>query len=113
MIAWDQQWPEVSALSFLVIGFVISLLLQSPVLVYLSVIFAGGLAGRVYYLQRYREPLFPFILIILGFLVGYLIGNIWTSRFWTLFFFLSSLGISYYLHVKKIITTFKSVHFLK
>ncbi len=113
MVHWDEEWAEAFTLIFLFIGFVISILLQSAVLSYISVLLAGGMAGRIYYVKKLREPIFPFILMIVGFLVGYLIGNFWTSRFWTLVYFSLGFSASLYLHRKKIFVTFKSQNFVR
>jgi len=112
-IKWDEQWAEVLAIFFLALGFIISILLHSALFTFLSVIIAGFLAGRIYYLRRFSEPIFPFVLIIIGFLVGYLLGSFWGSRFWSLVFFAISFGISYYLHLKKFFAIFKSENFIK
>lgn len=113
MIEWQEEWAEAFTLFFLFLGFVISVLLQNAALSYLSILLAGGMAGRIYYIKKMREPIFPFILIILGFLVGYLIGNFWASRFWSLVFFAMGFLASYHLHRKKIFAIFKSPNFLR
>ncbi len=108
-----EQWPELTALFFLAVGFIIAVLLQSPKFSYVSIILCGFLAGRIYYLKRFKEPVFPFVLIIMGFLLGYLIGTFWVNRVLSLFLFLLSFFVSYYLHLKKILVIFKSERFLK
>ncbi len=113
VIKLDEQWAEVLAVLFLVLGFIIAILLQSALFTYLSVIVAGFLAARLYYVRRFKEPVFPFVLIIVGFLLGYLLGGFWASRFWALVFFALAFGISYYLHLKEILVIFKSENFLK
>ena len=113
MVQWHEEWVEVFTLFFLFLGFVISILLQSPFLTFVSVFLSGGLAGRIYYSKRFREPILPFVLMIIGFLLGYLLGNFWTSRFWTFFFFFLGFGLSYFLHMKKIFTIFKSEYFIR
>ncbi|MBT4936248.1 hypothetical protein HOL21_01250 [Candidatus Woesearchaeota archaeon] len=109
----DEQWAEAFSLLFLAVGFIIAILLQSPFLSYLSVFFAGFVAGRVYYLKKSKEPILPFVLLIVGFLFGYLLGSFWASRFVTLLFFAVGFGISYYLHLKQILVIFKSEDFIK
>src|SRR3989344_8970454 len=94
-----QHWPELFALFFTLIGFLISVIITQPGLSYFAVFVSGLLAGRIYYIQRYK-PILPSILIILGFLVGYVAGSFWVSRFWTIIFFLTGFGFSYYIHVK-------------
>jgi len=113
MIEWKEEWVEVLSAFFVVLGFILSILLQSPGFSYITIILSGLMAGRVYYTKRYKEPILPSILIIAGFLVGYLIGSIWISRFWVLVFFLAAFYLSYYLHLKKILVIFKSEDFLK
>ena len=52
-------------------------------------------------------------MMIVGFLVGYLLGGFWASRFWILVFFALAFGVSYYLHLKEILVMFKKEHFIK
>lgn len=108
-----QHWPELLALFFTLLGFFISVLISKPWLSYFAVFVSGLLAGRLYYIQRYKQPILPSVLIILGFLVGYVAGSVWVSRFWTIVFFLLGFTLSYYMHVKGIIVSFKSKGFIK
>ena len=109
----EDQWPELTALLFLALGFVISVLLRNALWSYVSIFSSGLLAGRIYYMKRFKEPIVPFVLIILGFFMGYLLGALWVNRTLTIVFFLISFGVSYYLHLKKIVTTFKSERFVR
>ncbi len=108
-----EDWVEAMTAFFLVLGFMISILLQNAVWSYFSVVISGFIAGRLYYLRRFKDPILPFLLIMVGFLLGYIIGGFWISRFWVVAFFLLSFGLSYYLHLKKILATFKSEQFIK
>jgi hypothetical protein len=110
---FEENWVEHFFLLFLILGFIISVLLKNDLLSYISILFAGGLFGRIYYIKRYKEPILPFILLILGFLIGYLIGSFWTNRFLILLFFSTGFFVSYYLHLKKILVIFKSKRFVK
>jgi uncharacterized membrane protein YeaQ/YmgE (transglycosylase-associated protein family) len=112
-IKWNEQWAEVGATLFVVLGFMISILQFNALLSYVSIVLAGFLAGRIYYTKRFTEPILPFILIIIGFLVGYLIGNFWSSRLLSLILFILSFSCSYLLHKRKIIGIFKSENFIK
>jgi len=112
-LKWDERWAENLMLFFLVIGFILAVLISNPFLSYILVFFAGFMAGRIYYIKHLTEPIFPFILIILGFLVGYLIGGFWISRIAALLLFAIGAWLSYYLHLKKILVTFKSKDFIK
>ena len=112
-IKWDEQWAEALTVFFIAIGFMISILMRSAFFTYLAVVVCGSLAARLYYMRRYAQPIFPFVLMIIGFLVGYFLGSFWASRFWVFAFFLISFGVSYYLHQKKILVIFKKEDFIK
>lgn len=113
-VAYIQEtWAETLAVVLVLVGFLVSLLLKNALLVYLVVILSGFLAGRIFYVKRFKEPIFPSILMILGFLLGYVLGNIWASRFWTVVFFAAGFVVSYYLHLKKILVIFKSEDFIR
>lgn len=109
----EEQWVETLTLLFLALGFGIAVLLQNSILSYLSIFLAGALVGRNYYVKKFKEPILPTVLIVLGFLFGYLAASIWASRIVTLFFFALGAAISYYLHVKEILVIFKSESFIK
>ena len=66
MIKWDEQWAEAFGVFFLFLGLVVSVLLRSAYFSYLTIFFAGFLGGRLYYLKYAKEPILPFILIIVG-----------------------------------------------
>ena len=113
MVKLEEQWAETLAILFLVIGFIISVSLNDSLFSYLSLLLAGFIGGRIYYIKRYRGPIFPLILIIVGFLFGYLTGSFWINRFFAILFFVIGFVISYYLHLKEILVIFKSENFLK
>ncbi len=110
---WEERWVEIFLLFFLVIGFIIAVLMFNPGLSYLLIFFTGFMAARIYYVKHPQEPIFPVVLLILGFVLGYLIGGFWISRVFALILFGLGFGISYYLHLKKILVTFKSEAFIK
>ena len=112
-IRWKEEWVEVFMLLFLVLGFIISILLQSPALTYGTLLLTGSLAGRGYYFKKLSQPILPFVLMILGFLLGYLLGNFWTNRLWGLIVFAFGFFVSHWLHRKEIITVFKPKLFMK
>ena len=113
MVKWTEQWAEAFTLIFVVLGFFLGVILVNPAFSYFSIFLAGGLTGRIFYMKRFKEPILPFVLIILGFLFGYLVGSVWASRFWILVLFAVGFGTSYYLHLKKILVIFKSENFIK
>ncbi len=113
MMKLDEQWAEILTLFFLVLGFVISVLIQHSFLSYIIIFLTGFLAGRIYYLKHQKEPVLPFVLMILGFLIGYVVASFWVNRIIVLVLFVLAFGVSYYLHLKKILTIFKSEDFIR
>ncbi|MFC1686938.1 hypothetical protein ACFL0E_01105 [Nanoarchaeota archaeon] len=109
----EETWAETLTIVLVLVGFLISILLMNVVLTYIVIIASGFLAGRIFYIKRFKEPIFPFVLMIIGFLFGYILGNVWASRFWTGVFFIISFSISYYLHLKKILVIFKNRSFIR
>lgn len=109
----EETWVETLSIVLVLMGFLISILLMSAWISYFVIIVSGFLAGRIFYIKRFTEPIFPFVLMIIGFLFGYILGNFAASRFWTGVFFIISFAASYFLHVKKILVTFKSKSFIK
>jgi len=112
-LSFHEDWAEILALAFLAVGFVFAILLTSPLFSYLTIFISGFLAARAFYSRRFREPILPFIIIIIGFLFGYLVGGFWISRFWAFVIFILSFSLSYYLHLKKFLVIFKSKKFIK
>ena len=91
----------------------LALIASNVALGFLVVFLAGLLTARLYYFRQLNRPTFPFILIIAGFIVGVLVGNFWKSRTYVLVIFGLGYAISYYLHLKKILVSFKSEDFVK
>ena len=109
----EESWAEALLLFFLVVGLLISLGMRLAIFSYISVSLSGALAARIYYQRRYREPILPFILIIIGFLLGYLVGGFGANRFLLILYFVLGFALSYYLHLRKIFVIFKSDGFIK
>jgi len=97
-----RSWAEFLFFVLLIIGFLFSLAAPSAVLSYIIIFAAGMMAGRLIY-ERKQKLQFPYYLIIIGFLIGYLIGARYGN--WQVIMVLFVLGslTSYYMHDKGII----------
>ncbi len=109
----EGQWAEVLAILFAVAGFMLSVLLQHALLSYITIIISGLVAGRVFYIKHITEPILPFVLIIAGFLLGYLAGGFWASRALLVLLFVAALAVSYFLHKKGLLKLFKQERWTK
>ena len=110
---FDKLWVEYVSLLLLLLGLFLGLALRTPAYSYISIILLGFLFGRFYYSRRFKEPILPFILMMVAFALGYVIANYGMQRIVLLFLFGVSFILSYYLHFYKIFTIFKSKDFLK
>lgn len=90
------DWPELIAFFLLLIGFVLAIG-TSVVLNYVLISLAGLVFGRA--LVRWRKHhRFPTLLIVLGFLAGFLLGAFHTNRKLIVLLFVACILISYHLH---------------
>ena len=97
-----ESWVELLFFIVLVVGFLLSLAAPSAVLSYLIIFACGMMAGRIWHEQKDNFK-FPFFLVIIGFLIGYLIGIRYGNTLVVAALFVFGAALSYYLHSKKII----------
>jgi uncharacterized membrane protein YfcA len=109
----QEHWVEWTSVVFIVIGYVFSIFFSNAALSYITIFLGGFMAGRMFYIKHQQQPILPTILIILGFLLGFLFGSIWVNRMMLIVFFALGFSLSYILHMKKILVIFKSKNFLK
>ncbi|MFH0979230.1 MAG: hypothetical protein V1837_08100 [Candidatus Woesearchaeota archaeon] len=99
-----KDWAEILAGVLLVLGFILALTTGSKVMSYLVITLCGMMFGRLWH--KYKKNFqFTWFLVILGFIIGYLLGNYYGSTYTTITLFLVGIMISYYMHDKKIIKT--------
>jgi len=107
------HWAEALAVILLLLGFFVALVIQSPFLHYFTIFLAGGLAARVMYEKHRRQPIFPFIFIIIGFVLGFMLGAISANKFIILVAFFIGYIASYWAHKKGHFSFFKEAGFIK
>jgi hypothetical protein len=98
-----KAWPEWTSLVLLILGFVIALSIPSFWINTTMIFLAGLFVGRVVYKKKGNVPLFPFMLIVIIFMAGYLLGSYAYNRFWILIIFIIGTILSYRLHKNKYI----------
>src|SRR3989344_5128609 len=69
-----QNWVEYFFISLIFVGFLVSIALPNPLLNYLVIFCVGLMTGRVIYRKKGKQPVFPYGLIMFGFLLGYMIN---------------------------------------
>ena len=108
-----EHWPETLAAALLLIGFFIALIIRSTFMHYLVILIAGLLCGRILYDKHRVQPIFPFVLIVTGFFLGYMLGALHASKLAIMVLFLIGLTISYQAHKRGYVGFFKSAGFIR
>jgi len=99
---YDRSWVELFFILCLLIGLVVSLSASSALINYVIIILFGVLSGRLLFVRRGLFK-FTYIVIILGFFIGYIFGSYkGNSIIITILFVLANI-VSYYAHKKKYI----------
>jgi uncharacterized membrane protein len=96
------NWVEISFIFLLLFGFFLSAMINNIYLSYGIALLAGLVAGKVIYHKK-KDYLFPHVLLITGFILGYLIGNKVGSAIAIIIIFSIGNLISYYLHEKGLV----------
>jgi len=102
MFQYYKNWMEFWFLVLMIIGVVLALSAKSAAISYIIAFIAGLFAGRLFY-ERKNKIKFPYIMIIAGFVIGYLIGVYYGSRGVVIVLFVLGAILSYKLYDKKIL----------
>ena len=95
-----EYWVETIAIILLMIGFVLAITINEMIYVYLVILLAGLIVGRFFFFKIGRKPLFPFVLIIVFFLLGYIMGSFSANRKVVVLLFVIGWVVSHMLHKK-------------
>ncbi len=102
MFQYYKNWMEFWFLVLMIIGGFIALLAPSAVISYVIAFMTGLAAGRLIY-ERKEKIKFPYLMVIAGFAIGYLIGVYYGNRKLVIFLFVIGAIIAYKLYSKKIL----------
>ena len=86
----------------MVVGIFAALMSPSAVISYTIALIAGMFAGRLIY-ERKDKIKFPYLMVITGFIVGYILGVYYGSRTIVILSFVIGAILSYKLYDKKIL----------
>ncbi len=101
-IAFYKNWMEFFFLVLMVIGIFTALISPSAVISYIIIFLAGLAAGRLIY-ERKHKIQFPYLIIIAGFVIGYIVGVYYGDRKLVVLLFVIGAIISYWMYDKKIL----------
>ena len=101
-----KNWMELFLLLDMVIGLVLALLIPSAALSYILIFITGFFGGRLIY-ERKSKIVFPYIVIIAPFLIGYLIGMKYGNRIVVVLLFVIGAILSYKLFDRGILKDFR------
>ena len=100
------HWGEVLFLSLLIIGFILSIASPSAVISYIMIFVVGLMSGRLLY-ERKNKLVFPYVLIIIGFIIGYILGAFYGNKATILTLYLIGIWAGYQVYNKGIIHDLK------
>ena len=93
------NWVEYLFLFLMFVGLVLALKIGSAVMSYIIISLCGLISGRAFYKLR-KNITFPFYIIILGFLLGYLIGSYYGNKQLIVIFFVIANIVGYFIYDK-------------
>lgn len=102
MLDLHKNWMEIFFLAVMIVGLLFALIVPSAVLSYAIAFISGIFAGRLIY-ERKNKIKFPYIVIIVGFVIGYVIGAYYGSRWVVVILFAAGAILSYKIYDKKIL----------
>jgi len=96
-----KNWAEFFFFVVMSIGLIFALWATSfsAVISYIVVFLSGMIGGRLWY-DRKKKLTFPYYIIIIGFLIGYVAGTYYGSRKVVIILFIFGVLFSYHLHNK-------------
>ena len=96
-----KNWAEFFFFIVMVIGLIVGLWTTSfsAVISYIVIFLSGMIGGRLLY-DRKGKLTFPYYIIIIGFLIGYVLGTYYGSKWIVVILFVLGILFSYYLHDK-------------
>lgn len=102
MFQFYKNWMEFFFVGLMIIGALIALLAPSAIISYAISFISGMFGGRLIY-ERKNKIRFPYLIIIAGFFIGYLIGVYYGNRKIVITLFVLGAILSYKLYDKKIL----------
>lgn len=94
-------WVEIFFIVFIVLGALLGFLIRNAALSYTILFLFGLVTGTVLYNKR-SVSLFPYILLVSGFAIGYIVGNRVADIFVLLALFITGNITSYQIFDKKL-----------
>ncbi len=96
-----KNWAEFFFFVIMVLGLIVALWATSfsAVISYIVVFLSGMIGGRLLY-ERKKKLIFPYYIILAGFLIGYVIGTYYGSRKVVIILFVLGILFSYHLYNK-------------
>ena len=102
MFAFYKNWMEFFFLVLMIIGVFIALTAPSAMISYFIMFISGMFAGRLMYERQHKIGL-PYLIIIAGFVIGYLLGAYYGNKGILISLFIIGALITYKLYEKKVL----------
>ena len=106
-------WPEFMATIVFILSFLIAIMAQNLLIQIVTALCVGAISARIIYIKNQRQPIGPYLVICIFAIFGFILAYFASNFFIIIFSIFGAFILSYYLHKKKIIQTFKSKQFIK
>ncbi|MCP3682973.1 MAG: hypothetical protein GY861_09805 [bacterium] len=93
------NWVELSFVLFIIIGFIIATIIRNAFLSYVVIFLCGAIFGKMLFHGK-KDFLFPYVLLTIGFGLGYIIGDRVAETTFILIVFVLGNCVSYLIHEK-------------
>ena len=97
-----EDWVEVLLLVFIVIAFVFVAASPSALSAYVLALLSGALFGGYWWHFR-AKPRLPFVIIIIGFVAGWLVGMLSGNKLFSIVMFYIGMAVGYAIHKQGIV----------
>ncbi len=97
VISMFEYWAEVFFFILLALGFIIALSARNAATTYVIVFLCGMMSGRLMW-QRREKIVFPYYIILIGFIIGFILGSRFGNKSVLITLFIIGAFASYYIH---------------
>ena len=102
MFEFYKSWMEFFFFVLMILGIFIALFAPSAIISYVIIFISGMFAGKMIY-ERKHKIKFPYVIIIIGFVIGYAIGVYYGSKIIAIVLFIVGYVVGNKLYEKKIL----------
>ena len=94
---FKEQWPELTAVLLLILGFILALFSKSAAVTYIMITICGMVSGRMLFYKKYKMKML-FFMVVIGFMIGFILGSFYGDTRFIIAWFIIGNYVGYFLH---------------